>query len=846
MSRIETALTRLYDKHRIVFWYDDKRELRAEFDALILPDVEKIVLDDNEFLVKHRILREERKQKFLLYRSGPPPEPLDNWLLDVQLAHVVFSADQIALWLSDLGLGLIEFGEVARQHRAFFESARRREKLSDLLQPKDSVQTLRLKMLAVITGADPQLDAIVEQLLDELAREKETAVQLIERCGLTDFLWQQVGDWLGYASQTPSVRDFALALFAGCYAMLVGDGVTLDATGSTWTGDALVFLKRWKNTIQPRSRREAREPAFDVLSTKSADVLNIDGELQTRSISALAEIDLFELIDQRILSELVAAVTERTVSAEQCASVVRRRRATHWYAKYGAIYEALLAGARFMAALDGVTLTMPSAAQAFEQYRRHWYKLDQLYRHCISYARQAKQPTLLAPLLTQVENLYSNNYLLPLNDGWQVHVDGTADWSALPLPSQRNFFERYVRPFLRDGHKVSVIISDALRYEIGEELQQRIRREDRYEAELDAALTLLPSYTQLGVAALLPHATLAFDLKNDGSVLADGQKTQGTANRAKILAQALKGRGTALRAAKLLPMGRDESRALIREHDVVYVYQNRIDATGDKRDSEERVFDAVEETLDELITLIKKLANANANNILIAADHGFIYQNQPLDESDFLGDQVVGDAVHMRNRRFVLGEGLQETPGFRRFEPQQIDIHGAVDILIPKSINRLRVKGAGSRYVHGGAALQEVIVPVLRINKKRQSDIGYIDVDILQGSTSTITTGQLTAAFFQTEAVTAKRQPRALRAGIYTQAGDLISDQHTLLFDFASDNPRERERRVRFVLTSEADAANGQDVLLRLDERVGDTSHYKPYRSARYLLRRSFTSDFDF
>ena len=60
----------------------------------------------------------------------------------------------------------------------------------------------------------------------------------------------------------------------------------------------------------------------------------------------------------------------------------------------------------------------------------------------------------------------------------------------------------------------------------------------------------------------------------------------------------------------------------------MYIYHNQIDATGDKRESEERVFEAVEATLAELVEIIKKLANANYTNMLITADHGFIYQNR--------------------------------------------------------------------------------------------------------------------------------------------------------------------------------------------------------------------------
>ena len=62
----------------------------------------------------------------------------------------------------------------------------------------------------------------------------------------------------------------------------------------------------------------------------------------------------------------------------------------------------------------------------------------------------------------------------------------------------------------------------------------------------------------------------------------------------------------------------------------------------------------------------------------------------------------------------------------------------------------------------------------------------------------------------------------------------------------ASDNARERELQIQLVLSHEAEKANNQEVVLRLDEKHAGTSHYKEYKSVRYQLRRSFTSDFDF
>ena len=128
-----------------------------------------------------------------------------------------------------------------------------------------------------------------------------------------------------------------------------------------------------------------------------------------------------------------------------------------------------------------------------------------------------------------VENLYSNSFLLKVNDLWQNHVDRTDKWEALPVVPQRNFFEKWVQPFLRNNKKVFVVISDALRFEVGEDLLGLIRKEDRYDAEIEPTLSMLPSYTQLGMAALLPNREISLADDGLGTVFVDGQSSQGTA-----------------------------------------------------------------------------------------------------------------------------------------------------------------------------------------------------------------------------------------------------------------------------------------------------------------------------
>lgn len=830
-QQINYALGRLFDKHRVVFWYDTKQELRSDFEAVSIPDVEKLEIANNEYGLKHRILREAPEQKFLLYKEGPQPEDLDNWLLDVQLAHGEFRTDQVAIWLSELELGL-EFAEIAQAHAEFFQAIKRKDALKKLLKPDDTAGQLRLKMLAVCAGSEPRMDSVVETLLQQLAEERDDGIRLIERCGLDSFLWEQLTRFYGYEASEPSLRDFVIELFKSCYAMGTDGEVKL-------TGDALVFLKRWKDSRQ-------FEQGFETLSAECAEVLGIEQDLGKRDFRNLVELDYFRLIDQKIISDLVRAVVGRTVTSGDVALWVRQRRQGHWYGEFRHLYEAIEFAARFVQMLGEARLTMDSLSDGVQRYSRSWFQLDQLYRKFTYHVRMSGQASLMGELSEQVENLYSNNYLLKLGDGFQVHVDAVTRWEAYPVIQQKAFFEYWVRPYLRKDKRICVIISDAMRYEIGDELLGLIRQEDRYSAELEPALSTLPSYTQLGMAALLPNKSLAIADNDTGTVLVDGQSSQGTVNRTKILQAALDGRGQAVKAEDFMQLNREDSRELLKGNDVLYIYHNRIDHTGDKMHSEGQAFEAAEQTLDDLIRLIKKLTAANANNLLITADHGFIYQNRELDESDFLGDAVSGDEIRYRDRRFVLGKGLSASPAFHHFSSEQLGLDGDMEVQIPKSINRLRLKGSGSRFVHGGASLQEVVIPVLKVNKKRQSDVSAVEVDILRGASSVITSGQLAVTLYQSGPVTEKVQPRHLRAGIYTQSGELISDSHELSFDLTSENPRERELQVRFVLSRKADEANGQEVFLRLEEQHAGTSHYKEYKSLRYLMRRSFTSDFDF
>ena len=830
-DRIINALQQLFKKHRIVFWYDAKHELRDDFDSLVLENIEKIVLDNNEFSVKYKIIREQPNQKFLLYRAGAQPALLDNWLLDVQLAHGEFRTDQVAIWLSELSLG-IEFAEVLKDHAEFFRAKSRKEALSKLIEPSDSSGMVQLKMLAVCAKSEPKMDTVVESLLQDLANDKDEKMSLISRSALDGFFWEQMNRYYGYKSAEPSIHDFAIELFKSSYAMATDGQVKLS-------NDALVFLKRWKDSRQ-------YQDSFEMLSDKFSADLDIRDDLSSRDFKQLIDIDYFRLIDNKIISALANAVLQSDFTAEQIAVWIRQRRQSHWFAEFEHTYQALDNAAQFIDTFNQVKIDMDSLVQGVERYTQSWYKLDQLYRKFIYHKLESGEVSLLNHLNDKIENIYSNNYLLKLGNRFQEFVESESQWNAAQILRQDRFFGHWVKPFLDNNNKIYVIISDAMRYEIADELVSLIRQEDRYSADIAPMLSMLPSYTQLGMAALLPNETLSIADNTSGTVLVNGQSSQGTSNRSKILKTALQDRGDAITADNFMQLNRDGSRELLKANDVIYIYHNRIDHTGDKMLSEGQAFEAAEKTLSDLMKIIKKLAAANANNILITADHGFIYQNREIDQSDFSGAEVRGKEVLYKDRRFILGKGLVDSPGLHKFSSEALGLIGDVEVQIPKSINRLRLSGSGSRFVHGGASLQEVVVPVVSINKKRQSDTTAVEVDILRGSNSLITTEELTVSLYQSTPVTEKNQPRMLRVGVYTESGELISDSYEMTFDLRSENPRAREQQVNLIFTRRIDELNGQEVVLKLEEKVGGTSHYKEYKSLKYTVRRSFTSDFDF
>lgn len=231
-----------------------------------------------------------------------------------------------------------------------------------------------------------------------------------------------------------------------------------------------------------------------------------------------------------------------------------------------------------------------------------------------------------------------NNVLLPLTNRWSDQVSHLSSWSSTTLPRQKEFHMRYVHAPLssKSLKRLFVVISDALRYEAARDFADRLNSQagKGWQAEVDALLGALPTFTQLGMAALMPGAQLGLN-PSDATALVDGQSATGTENRDKLLKGYAKGRAKAILAEDFLSLATSKEGAeLTRDHDLIVIFHNRIDRIGDKRESEADTCQAVEDSFDDLDKILRKIASLKGSQVVITADHGFLFQQEPVDAND--------------------------------------------------------------------------------------------------------------------------------------------------------------------------------------------------------------------
>ena len=845
-QRLFDSLTTLFATYLVVFWHDVDAEFGSAVEGLQLDGVQFVRLDESSALRVKLDIEQAPAQRWLIYSSKPEPEPTKDWLLDVRMRSKSFHADTTSMLLEDLGLSTQGLRAHLKERAKFLRAKDRVDRLKRLVLPGDDASDLDRKMLAVLTRADqPELFAMLQRLygamvvdgVADLAAHPK-AWQDIAANDLTPAFWELVQVQLGYTDINPSLRDLLLRILVTDFCRsLQGDAPRqlghFVLPDRSLASNASIFVGSWRSDI-------AQFANYDALAQAVANELDLVSLLSGQSAEQLVECMTFEDVELRVVQDLKKRIVAGAgANMDVVRMLMARRRDGHWANSLlasanertralAACYDALTAAAEFFSlkAAHASGFSFVDAGTAFAQYRDELFRFDQLYRHFHT-AADAVEPmgwAVLHELRETIEGLYSGWFIPHLSAAWSKVIEGPQGllkhWKLPDVTPQQAFYERKVLPLFDGGVKrVFVVISDAFRYEVAQELVQHTNSKSRFKASLDGMLGVLPSYTALGMAALLPHKTLAYKESANLDVLADGHAVATLEQRSEHL-QGFG--GLAVKAEDLMGLGKEKGRELVRDQRLIYVYHDRIDMTGDKQASETKTFEAAAQTVQELSNVLGFIIHSlNGSTVLVSADHGFMYQESALDESDksTLDDKPAGTLK--AKKRYLIGRDLGATPkawSGNTAVTAGTTQEGSLDFWVPKGASRFHFAG-GARFVHGSAMPQEIVVPVItvRLSEAENAKTKYVSVSLL-GAVNKVVTNTQRFEFIQTDAVSERVLARSVVVSLRDGSDNdkPISNVQSITFDSTSQLLDERKRSVLLtVLAGAHDPHKHYDLVMR-------------------------------
>src|SRR5690554_1596144 len=855
--------------HRIVFWYDPEQAFADALDKLGLEGVQLLDMQQaSSFETKLRLELDDTQGKYLLYFPWTEPEAQDDWLLDIKLYSRSFHADRISMIFNELGLQQQSLREHLRQRQRFLSSKSRVTALGRLLPGNATAEEIDLAMIAVLLGAgsfdiSTLLFSLAEQSVSQDTGLESNPSVVDELCkyDLQGGFLRALAAETGYPAGDEELRGEApfslgnllIRLLTTAFCESISDipgwasSMAIPSANARATSRAL--LSRWRDSSR-------FYPCYDVISGWVATALNIESRFAGLSLETLANVSTFEAVERQIIVDLAKAIPGADRRALQSFdAVIATRLDAYWASRhkddetrrrYRLIYRALSAAIELFDLRqqypDGFHFA--SCAELYQVYCDSLYRFDLAYRHYTAASLRAHMEILKA-LDEAVEQCYACWFLDQLGRAWGDRVESEQrlqDWSIPGVPSQQAFFRHWVEP-LQDkvrNKRIVVIISDAFRYEAATELVEQINIKRYSKATLGSQLGVLPSYTSLGMASLLPHQALEYRAASGDDVLVDGLSSKGTAARNKILAAH---GGMAITAEQLRQWSREKGREALRDQHLVYVYHNVVDARGDSASTELETFQAVEHAIEELTELTRKvLMHFNTSTVIVTADHGFLFQMSKLEAADRTSLAEKPASAFKSKKRYVLGFDLPDArDAWSGSTRETAGTLSDTRFWIPKGANRFHFVGR-ARFVHGGAMPQEIVVPVVTVQqlrgekaeKRTRRKVGVISPK----SSLKMTTNIQSFDLMQTEAVSEQRLPVTVAVAIYHE-GQQVSSEETLTFDCETDSMTERLKRVRLSLSG-SDFDRRREYFLVIRDKDLDTE----LERYRVTIDLAFTDDF--
>lgn len=825
IENIQKKLNTLFaqpGRHRLlVLWYDEKGAYAEDIPSLQLDNAAVIVLNGHNFISsKYRIERQEKETNFLIYAPFPKPgtDDAQNHFLDIQFIAVPFYADALYDLCTAYGIPKA-LKPVLERQASFWKKAENGRKFSELSLPAYTEETLSLGVMAVLAKIKTtQIDEIMKAVLRSGTFTQNPLLAKFQKAGVENDFWHSCTLEYGYAvpeGETPDLTGFFLHCTYSYIQQKCGRLPKKWHPVCRTNATAAIFLS---NLI---SQKQKFPWLMDALA-KVGIHLQISQILNQADLAAFYECDLFAEVDQAFISRFSQLLTSSPRSFnEQELACIHYRETTACYADiYLHYYKALEYAQTLFAALQRCQderQQLTDIASMTNAYSQHGYNVDVYYRKFYHHYDQCEDTDLLGTLQEQVEKRYIADYLEPLTAQWGSLLKMCQNYDALPGMKQTDFYSWYIG----QQHKETmvVIISDAFRYECGQELFARLSADANMEAQIEPMWANVPTYTQLGMASLLPHGKLSLERKgNMMQAYSDSLPTAGSANREKIIRQ-YEPDAKVMKLGDILSLSRTAVRQQLKDVHLLYLYQNEIDSTGDDQKKEDKVFVAVAQAIEEICRVIRKLAvDKSISHFIVTADHGFLYRRSGLPEYAKIKLEKLTETDY-RNKRYILSAKPLEGEGIITWPLTQIESKYWLNV--PLGCGIFSLPGGGQHFVHGGLSLQELLVPVVKVKyHKQRVDKTKVNVSWYSPQTRLTETNNY-LKFLQEDVVTDTKRPRRVSVKIVDQEQHQISNEAIIVADRTTTDAVDRIYTEKLMLP-EKTYKNTPAQLILCDAEDGD------------------------
>lgn len=852
LDEITKVLSEIYNEllinenpRHIVFWYDAEGEFVEDIDNINLQNVRTLKLTPNNYFKTRYILeKEDLNSNILIYANMPKPAPREDWLLDVLKYSVEFSTDKTTVTMRDLNITDKSLTPVIKNYSKFFNNKDRYTTFKKLDIGDYTEDNIHIAVLSALCKLSvPDFEEVTKVLLKEFLNKDKKYLESIEKFGDIDAFWELASKYYGYNLEEKNIGKLMILLTITDLDEKIDKQLPKRYTEyiSDKKSNCSIFINHFMND------REDSD-IYKKLADKVQNVIKLENVISKLNEEDFINCDTFRYFDEATIKKLVDVLISGADEFDKYEEIINKRKSLNWYPDYKNYYDALEQAInlfRIKANLDYIKEKIPY--EMIEAYYNNdansYYLIDKAYRKFYVAYDKIDDKDMVYSLMEKIEEVYTNWYLDELSVKWSSAVEANlrTNWNIPGVISQKTFYPNYIEPHNLKNERAFVIISDALRYDCAMELADILNVEAKGIATVDILQGVLPSCTKLGMASLLPNKNITLDDKNN--VYVDGISSEGTANRDKIL-KSKNSSSLAVAYKDIEDLPSSEFKKIFTGKKVIYIYHNVIDARGDNAATEREVFEACEDTFVELKQLVNNLVTRlNAVNIYITSDHGFLYRRGSIKTTE----KITYKSDDKYSRRYAISDNFERQEGTLTFSMDYIlSNKGEKFVTVPRGEVRFAKQGAGSNYVHGGTMPQEIVVPVIKFkgNKKANKiEEAYVEVEMSTISKK-ITTPRFTINFFQKDMVEDKKQPIMLKARFEDEAGNVISNEISIIADSKSSNAEERVFKERFALKSSIKYdKKSKYYLVMIEDNHEVDEEYKRYE---FIIDIAIQDDFGF